>query len=136
MQIKLNRMTRRVSVDGQVVVRTCASGSLKYHKHHDIDTEVKECTNKWLAKKKLVATTVSSRGVWIKRRSEGTTVSGHEEETVCADQKLRKLKGGCRQSLKHVDGDVAVCITKVDKEWRFERAQRSDERERRRQHIK
>ena len=43
-------MTKYVSVDGQVVVRTCENGSLKYDKYHDIETEVEECTKKWLAK--------------------------------------------------------------------------------------
>ena len=31
-QIKLNRLKRHVSVDGQIVIITCACGSLKYHK--------------------------------------------------------------------------------------------------------
>ena len=62
-QIKLNRMTRHVSVDGQVVIRTCANGTLKYHKYQDIEAEFEQFTNKWLTKK-LVATTVSSRFLW------------------------------------------------------------------------
>ena len=32
-QIKMNRSARRVSVDGQIVIRTCVDGSLKYHKY-------------------------------------------------------------------------------------------------------
>ena len=28
---------RHVSVDGQVVIKTCANGSLKYHKYPDIE---------------------------------------------------------------------------------------------------
>ena len=43
-------MTKYVSVDGPVVVRTCENGSLKYDKYHDIETEVEECTKKWLTK--------------------------------------------------------------------------------------
>ena len=31
-QIKMNRLTRHVSVDGEIVIRTCANGSLKYLK--------------------------------------------------------------------------------------------------------
>ena len=33
--ISLNRFSIHVSVDGQIVVRTCLSGSLKYHKYQD-----------------------------------------------------------------------------------------------------
>ena len=40
MQIKKNRLTRHVSVDGQTMIRTCANGSLKYHKYRDIEAEV------------------------------------------------------------------------------------------------
>ena len=48
-QIKMNRLTRHVSVDGQIVIRTCANGSLKYHKYQDIEAEVEETMkNDWL----------------------------------------------------------------------------------------
>ena len=112
-QIKLNRMTRHVSVDGQVVIRRCANGTLKYHKYQDIEAEFEQFTNKWLTTK-LVATTVSSRFMEIKRRSEGMTVSSHEEETVCEGQEheTMKVKGGGRQRLKHVDGDLPLCMRK------------------------
>ena len=39
-QIKMNRSARHVSVDGQIVIKTCANGSLKYHKYQDIEAEV------------------------------------------------------------------------------------------------
>ena len=90
-QIKLNRMTKRVSVNGQVVARTCENGSLKYHKYHDIEKEVGVCTNEWLIKK-LVPTTVSSRDVGIKRRSEGSTTSSHEEGMMYRDQTTENSK--------------------------------------------
>ena len=61
-QIKLNRTTKHVPVDGQIVVRTSENGSLKYHQYHNIEQEVEECTNKWQATKN-VATTVSCRDV-------------------------------------------------------------------------
>ena len=47
-QIEMNRLTRHVSVDGQLLIRTCANGSLKYHKNQDIDAEVEETMYKWL----------------------------------------------------------------------------------------
>ena len=70
--ISLNRFSKYVSVNGQIVVRTCQIGSLKNFKSQDIELEVEEYMEKWLAKK-LVATTVGSREVGIKRREENTT---------------------------------------------------------------
>ena len=49
--IPLNWYSKHVSVGGQIVVRTCQSGSLKYHKFQDIETEVEGQVEKWLAKK-------------------------------------------------------------------------------------
>ena len=39
-QIKMNRSARHVSVDKQLVVKTCANESLKYHTYQDIEDEV------------------------------------------------------------------------------------------------
>ena len=66
--------------------------------------------------RKLVAATVSSRIVGIKCRSERTTVSSHEEATVCKDKEDESLKGegGGRQRLKHLDGDVPPCMRSKD----------------------
>ena len=36
-KIRMNRSARHVSVDGQIVVRTCANGALKYGKYQDIE---------------------------------------------------------------------------------------------------
>ena len=49
-QITMNRMTRHVSADGPIAIRTCANGSLKYHKYQDIEAYVEEFTNKSLTK--------------------------------------------------------------------------------------
>ena len=48
--ISLNRFSKHVSVDGQIVLRTCQSGSLKYHKYQDIGSEVEDFMEKCLAK--------------------------------------------------------------------------------------
>ena len=69
-QIKKSRSTRHVSVDGQIVLRTCTNGSLEYHKYQDIEAEAGPTMEKWMTKK-LVATTVSNRTVGIRRRMEG-----------------------------------------------------------------
>ena len=75
--ISLNWISKYLSVSGQIVVRTCQSGSLKDIKYQDIESEVEEQMEKCLAKKKLVATTVSSREVGQRRRDEGKPTSGH-----------------------------------------------------------
>ena len=38
--ISMNWTLKHVSVKGQIVVKTCQSGSLKYIKHQDVETEV------------------------------------------------------------------------------------------------
>ena len=47
----LNYLSKYVSVDGQIVVRTCQNGSLKYHKYQDIESEVEEQMEKIVGKK-------------------------------------------------------------------------------------
>ena len=49
-QIKINRLTRHVSVDGQIVIRTCANVSHQYQKYQDIEAEV-EATVEMVDKK-------------------------------------------------------------------------------------
>ena len=48
-------------------------------------------------------------------------MSSHEEETVCEDQYHKRMrgKGGDRQRLKHIDGDVSACMRKHE-EWEIE----------------
>ena len=41
-KISLNRATKHVSIRGDMVVRTCADGSLKYSKFQDIEPEVED----------------------------------------------------------------------------------------------
>ena len=46
-QVKMNRLTRHVSVDGQRVIRTCANGSLKYHKYQaEVEATMEKCCQK------------------------------------------------------------------------------------------
>ena len=79
--VLLNSFSKHVSVDGQIVVRKCQSGSLKYHKYQDT----------WkMGGKKLVSTTVSSREVGRKRREEGKTMSSQRT------QKHTRTKGTMR----------------------------------------
>ena len=42
-----NWTLKHVSVKGQIVVRTCHSGNLKYIKYQDIETEVEGQMEKW-----------------------------------------------------------------------------------------
>ena len=58
--ITTNWTLKHISVQGQLVVKTCQSGNLKYIKYQDIETKVEGQMEKWQSKK-LIATTVSSR---------------------------------------------------------------------------
>ena len=80
--IKLNLEMKTITIDGQIIAKTDDTGVLKYNKYEDVDEEVQELMAKWL-KKKLVATTVSSREKGMKRRSsnEELTTSSQEETT-------------------------------------------------------
>ena len=62
--------------------------------------------------KKLVATTVSSREVGLKRRREGRTMSSQEYTETHNGQRDDKGtgNGGGRQKLKHADGDFPWCM--------------------------
>ena len=138
--ISLNWTAKHVSVKGQIVVRTCQSGSLKFSKYQDVEEEVEEQTQKWQTKK-LIATTVSSEK-GIRRREEGETTSsqrmislqGNQEESrnnptkVDDDspthtrnsrnnnddetKRMEDLRGRGGGRLKHrtVDGDVPLCL--------------------------
>ena len=39
-KITLNRKKKHVTVEGQIVIKTCENGSLRYNKYHDIEEEV------------------------------------------------------------------------------------------------
>ena len=49
-QISLNWNTKHVSVKGQMVVKTCQDGSLKFNKYQDVEDEVDELMQKWQTK--------------------------------------------------------------------------------------
>ena len=70
----MNWTLKHVSVKGQIVIKTCQSGNLKYIKYQDIETEVEGRMEKWQSQK-LIATTVSSRERCQERREEGRTTS-------------------------------------------------------------
>ena len=91
-QIKMNRSARHVSVDGQTVTKTCANGSLKYHKYQDNEAEVGTTMETWMTKK-LVTTTVSSRTVGIRRRMKGMTMLSQEEPKTCKEQENESVRG-------------------------------------------
>ena len=48
--ISLNWTSKYVSVIGQIVVKTCQSGSLKFIKYQDVEDEVEEQMQKWQTK--------------------------------------------------------------------------------------
>ena len=47
-QIKVNRSARHVSIDGQIVIKTCANGAFKYDKYQDIEAENETTVEKWM----------------------------------------------------------------------------------------
>ena len=49
-QISLNWNTKHVSVKGQMVIKTCLDGSLKFNKYQDVEDEVDELMQKWQTK--------------------------------------------------------------------------------------
>ena len=68
--------------------------------------------------KKIVATTVSSRPVEIRRQMEGMTMRSQEEPKTCKEQENESVRRRCgsRQSVKHIDGDVPMCMRNESKE--------------------
>ena len=48
--ISLNWTAKHVSVKGQIEVKTCQSGSLKFNKYQDVEDEVDELMQKWQTK--------------------------------------------------------------------------------------
>ena len=68
--------------------------------------------------KKLVATTVSSREAGIRRRTEGMTTRSQKEIKACKEQENVNVRrrGGGSQGLKHIDGDVPLCIRNNNKD--------------------
>ena len=80
----MNWVAKHVTVKGQIVVKTCQDGSLKFDKYQDVDL-----MQKWDAKmadKKLIATTVSSREKGIRRREEGETTSSQRKISAHGNQ--------------------------------------------------
>ena len=83
--IYLNWIAKHVTVKGQIVVKTCQDGSLKFTKYQDVEDEVEELMQKWQTKK-LIATTVSSREKGIRRREEGGTASSQRKISAQGNQ--------------------------------------------------
>ena len=79
------------------MIRTCANVSHQYQKYQDIEAEVEATVE--MVDKKLVATTVSSRYVGIRRRREGMTMCSQDKTKTHKEQgdEWVKGKGGGRQ---------------------------------------
>ena len=95
-------------MDGQVVVKTCEDGTLKYNQFHKISEDVPNLMEQGMTKK-LVATTVSGREKGMMRREEQVTTSSHKEKNRRTIEICGSSKGGGRQYLRHVGGDVPEC---------------------------
>ena len=51
--ISMNWTLKHVSVNGQIVVKTCQCGGLKSSKYQDIETDVEDQMGKWQSKNSL-----------------------------------------------------------------------------------
>ena len=65
-----------------------------------------------MAIKKLIATTVSSREIGLKRREESKTMSRQRQTATQGNQQTNRntSEGGGRYKLKNVDGDFPACM--------------------------
>ena len=65
-----------------------------------------------MAIKKLIATTVSSREIGLKRGEEGKTMSSQRQTATQGIQQTNRntSEGGGRDKLKNVDGDFPACM--------------------------
>ena len=89
----MNRSAKHISVDGQIVIRTCANVALKHDKYQDIEVEIETTMYKWMTKNSLQRLRAA-----VKRESK---------EQVNENVKGRR---GTSRGLKHIDGDVPLCI--------------------------
>ena len=62
--------------------------------------------------KKLIATTVSSHEIGLKRREEGKTMSSQRQTATQGNQQTNRntSEGGGRDKLKNVDEDFPACM--------------------------
>ena len=107
----MNSLARHVSVDGQIVIRTCTNGVLKYDEYQDIEAKIETTMEKWMAKK-IVTTILSSRAAGLRRRTEGMTTRSQKELKTCKEQENEHVmgRGGSSHGLMHIDGEVPLCI--------------------------
>ena len=110
--ISLNWTSKYVSVKGQIVVKTCQSGSLKFSKYRDIESEVEEQNGKMAIKKTHRNDSVSSREMGQRRTDEGKTTSSHTYTTTQRNRGSDSCtsEGGGWQKLRQIDGDFTVCM--------------------------
>ena len=87
--ISLNWIAKHVSVKGQIVVKTCQDGSLKFSKYQDVEDEVEEVMQTWQTKNSSQRT-VSSREKGTRRREEGETTSSQRKISTQGNQDSSK----------------------------------------------
>ena len=87
-----------------------------------------------MAIKNLIATTVSSREIGLKRREEGNTVSSQRQTATQGNRQTNRKtsEGGGRDKLKNVDGDLPACMRLRKESIEDNAKERKPERKRRR----
>ena len=110
-KVYINRELKHVSIQGEVVIKTCANGTLKYTMYQDIEQKAEEHMDNWLTKK-LVASTVSSRRTRPRNQIESKTMSSLDYAALNAEEEgdRRSGQGGGRRALGFAHGDVPLCI--------------------------
>ena len=94
-KITVNRVKKHVSVKGQKVVRTCESGSLKYHKFQNIEEEVEDYTDDWLSKKswrRLRAVESWRADAGMRRGLRVVTKEEHSTQTSTKNKPMEKAE--------------------------------------------
>ena len=89
----MNWTLKHVSVKGQIVVKICQSGSLKYIKYQDIETEVEGQMEKWQSKK-------SSQQLLAVERWDKNEEMKERLRVVKCTQRHRKIKEATEAQVK------------------------------------
>ena len=95
--ITTNWTLKHVSVKGQIVVKTCQSGNLKYIKHQDIETEVEGRMEKWQSKNSSQRQGAVERGDKNEGTKEGLRVvkckQRHRETNEATEAQVKEAAG-------------------------------------------
>ena len=102
--ITTNWTLKHIAVKGQIVVKTCQSGNLKYIKCQDIETEVEGQVEKWQSKTHRNDCEQSRERSQTKRRRKDYELSDANYDTRNLQSNRSASEGGGRDKLKKLTG--------------------------------